>query len=115
MAAEPLVSVIIPCYNYGRYLGDALDSIAAQTYSHWECLVVDDGSTDNTSDVGMQYAEKDSRFSYIYQQNGGVSSARNTALNKAKGKYIQLLDADDMLEPDKLQLQVSLLEENQEH
>lgn len=111
-SSKALVSVIIPCYNYGRYLTEALESVLAQTYTNWECIVVDDGSTDNTREVGMHYAAKDRRFLYIYQQNSGVSCARNTALKEAKGAYIQLLDADDLLQPDKLKLQVSLLEEN---
>lgn len=111
-SSGPLVSVIIPCYNYGKYLADALESVYAQTHVNWECIVVNDGSTDTTEEVARRYAEKDVRFRYVYQHNGGVSSARNTALKEAKGVYIQLLDADDLLQPHKLALQVALLEEN---
>lgn len=107
MSPGPLVSVIIPCYNYGRFLADALESILAQTYPHWECIVMDDGSTDNTGDIAKQYAQKDSRIKYIYQNNSGVSGARNRALEEANGEYVQLLDADDMLEASKLELQVA--------
>lgn len=108
----PLVSVIMPCYNYGRYLSDALDSLIAQTFSNWECIVVDDGSKDNTAEVALQYTTQDRRVKYIFQENKGVAEARNQALKNAKGKYIQLLDADDMLEPKKLALQVELMEAN---
>lgn len=109
---SPLVSIIIPCYNYGRFLSDALDSVLAQTYRNWECIVVDDGSMDITESIAKGYVQKDSRFVYIHQQNSGVSAARNRALQEAKGAYIQLLDADDMLEREKLSLQVALLECN---
>jgi glycosyltransferase involved in cell wall biosynthesis len=112
MVLFPIVSVIIPCYNYGRFLSNALDSILAQTYANWECLVVNDGSTDTTEAVATHYAQKDARFKYVYQNNSGVSSARNKALEQATGTYIQLLDADDLLEKDKLALQVAYLEEN---
>lgn len=109
---NPLVTIIIPCYNYGRFLADALESLLAQTYPHWECIVVNDGSTDNTGDVANHYLQKDPRFKYIYQENEGVSGARNKALKQAAGAYIQLLDADDLLESDKLKLQVAFFEEN---
>src|SRR6478752_5902047 len=109
---QPLVTVIIPCFNYGRFLPDALDSIRTQTYEAWECLVVDDGSTDNTREVVSRYAQQDARFRYLFQSNSGVSSARNTALKEANGTYIQLLDADDLIEKEKLKLQVAFLEKN---
>lgn len=112
MVSEPLVSVIVPCYNYGKYLGEALESVAAQRYQNWECIVVDDGSTDDTNEVGNRYAARDKRFKYIHQQNSGVSAARNAALKASAGEYIQLLDADDLIEPDKLKLQAALLNEN---
>ncbi len=112
MISTPLVSVIIPCYNYGKFLSDTLDSVLVQTYSNWECIVVNDGSTDNSEDIGKNYENNDSRFKYIYQKNSGHSAARNTALKASKGKYIQFLDADDMLENEKLNLQVALMEEN---
>lgn len=112
MFSDPLVSVIIPCYNYGRYLSEALDSLLAQTYANWECIIVDDGSTDNTREVAGGYTQKDSRFKYFHQSNSGVSGARNRALQEANGTYIQLLDADDLLEKEKFRLQVAFLEEH---
>ncbi|WP_066406957.1 glycosyltransferase family 2 protein [Flavisolibacter tropicus] len=114
MTSAPLVSVILPCYNYGRYLSDALESLLAQTYTTWECIIVNDGSTDETEEVAKRFAQKDTRFKYIYQKNSGVSMARNQALQAAAGTYFQLLDADDILEKDKLKLQVAYLEENPE-
>lgn len=110
MTPDTLVSILMPCFNYGRFLGEALESLMAQTYPYWECLVVDDGSTDNTKEVAQNFAAKDGRIIYIEQPNKGVSAARNKALQHSKGKYIQLLDADDMLKPDKLALHVAILE-----
>ncbi|MBS7562851.1 glycosyltransferase [Mucilaginibacter sp. Bleaf8] len=112
MDTSALVSIIIPCYNYGKYLSQALDSVASQAYAHWECIIVDDGSTDNTADVAKPYTLADNRFKYIYQKNAGLSAARNTGIAASKGKYLQLLDADDMLESNKLKLQVAELESN---
>jgi glycosyltransferase involved in cell wall biosynthesis len=111
----PLVSLIVPCYNYGRFLRDALESVLRQTYACWECIIIDDGSRDDTKEIAGQFTASDNRFKYIYQQNAGLSEARNTGLKAAKGDYIQLLDADDMLEPQKLELQVSFLEEHPEY
>jgi glycosyltransferase involved in cell wall biosynthesis len=105
-----LVSIIIPCYNYGWLLPETLDSLLAQTYTNWECLIIDDGSTDNSRSVGETYASRDARFRYIHQSNKGMSAARNCGLDKARGEYIQLLDADDLLVPHKLERQVSFLE-----
>ncbi len=112
MSSDPLVSVVIPCYNYGRFLSEALESILAQTYTSWECIIVDDGSTDNTKEIAHQYTSGDSRFQYIYQKNQGLAGARNAALKQSKGEYIQFLDADDMLERDKLALQVPIFKTN---
>lgn len=112
MTLAPIVSIILPCYNYGRYLSDALESLIAQTYANWECIIVNDGSTDETEEVAQRFAQKDPRFKYVQQKNSGVSMARNEALKAAAGTYFQLLDADDILERDKLKLQVAFLEKN---
>lgn len=106
------VSVIIPCYNYGRFLGETLESLFQQSYPHWEAIVVDDGSTDNTRDVAQHYIEKDARIKYVYQENQGLPSARNTGIENATGEYIQFLDSDDLLQIDKFKLQVAYLEKH---
>jgi glycosyltransferase involved in cell wall biosynthesis len=105
-----LVSIIIPCYNYGWLLAETLESVAAQTYSQWECIIVDDGSIDNSSQISEAYQQKDKRFRYVYQENKGMSAARNCGLGQARGRYIQFLDADDLLVPQKLAVQVAYLE-----
>ena len=109
-----LVSIIIPCYNYGRLLAETLDSVAKQTYPHWECIIVDDGSVDNSRQVGEAYQQRDARFRYIYQENKGMSAARNQGLAAARGEYIQLLDADDSLLNSKLEHQVAYLDTHPE-
>ena len=111
---NPLVSVIIPSYNYSRYIAEALESIIAQTYSNWECIVIDDGSTDNTKEVVSEYIKRDARINYVHQENRGLSAARNTGITYVTGKYIQLLDADDLIENKKLERQTEYLEEHPE-
>ena len=109
---NPLVSIITPCYNYGRFLSETLQCVIAQTYQNWECIIINDGSKDNTEAIGLKYAKLDSRIIYNYQENTGLAGARNNALCIAKGDYIQLLDADDLLEKEKLQLQVELMQDS---
>lgn len=94
----PLISVIIPAYNYANYLPQAIESIKNQSIDNWECLIIDDGSTDNTREVSENYANSDNRIKYHFKQNGGLSSARNHGINLATGKYVIFLDADDYLE-----------------
>lgn len=101
-----LVSVIIPTRNRAHYLPQALDSVYAQQYPHFEILLVDDGSTDNTADIAKGY---DTRLRYFRQSRKGVSAARNLALSEAKGRYVAFLDDDDWWTPDKLQKQVAYL------
>lgn len=96
----PLISVIVPVYNVGRFLTPCLDSIMAQTYTNLEILLINDGSTDGSGEVCDSYAEKDPRFRAIHKENGGVSSARNLALELAAGKYIAFVDSDDCIMPD---------------
>ena len=108
--ARPLVSVVVPTYNYGRFIGETLDSLRAQTYAGWECLVVDDGSTDDTEEVVARAAAADPRVRYLRQPNQRQAVAKNTGLAEARGRYVQFLDADDLLEPRKLERQVEFLE-----
>ncbi|WP_051929321.1 glycosyltransferase family 2 protein [Flavobacterium sp. 83] len=100
---NPLVSIIVPCYNQGQYLNEAIQSVLDQTYFNWECIIVNDGSTDNTEQIALEWREKDTRFIYYYKENGGLSTARNFGLNKVKGDYIQFLDSDDCLDSRKFE------------
>jgi glycosyltransferase involved in cell wall biosynthesis len=106
---NPRVSVIIPVYNGGRFLGEAIASVLAQTYTDWELIVVDDGSTEAIEPVIAPYG---SRLRYIRQENQGVAVARNRGLEVAQGEFIAFLDQDDWFEPDKLEVQVAALEES---
>ena len=99
--ADMLISVIVPCYNQARYLAEALDSVKYQTYTSWECIIVDDGSPDDTADVAKRFCNLDKRFKYLKKENGGLSSARNAGLQFARGVYIQFLDADDFIHKEK--------------
>lgn len=94
----PKVSIIVPVYNVEKYLRRCLDSIKVQTFTNMECILIDDGSSDNSGKICDEYAEKDSRFRVIHKRNGGVSSARNAGLDEAKGKWIGFVDADDWIE-----------------
>jgi glycosyltransferase involved in cell wall biosynthesis len=107
----PRVSVIIPSYNCARYLGRAIDSVCEQTYKDYEIVLVDDGSTDDTKDVAMQYGGK---VTYLYQQNQGLSAARNQGISKASGELLAYLDADDAWYPEKLERQVAFLDAHPE-
>ncbi len=95
---ELMISVIIPVYNAEKYLDECLVSVEKQTYRNFECIMIDDGSTDGSAEIAKSYALRDSRFRYFYQDNAGVSAARNQGLDKAKGRYVTFLDADDSLE-----------------
>jgi glycosyltransferase involved in cell wall biosynthesis len=110
---NPLVSVIIPTFNGARYLEEAVISVLQQTYKKLECIVVDDGSTDNTGEIINELGSGDSRLKYYYKENGGISSARNFGINKSKGEWIQFLDSDDWLNEDKIRYQLKFFEEFQ--
>lgn len=107
-----LVSVIVPCYNQGVFLDEALESVYNQIYTDWECIIVNDGSTDDTEIIAQDWVAKDSRFKYFYKNNSGVSSTRNFGISKASCKYIQFLDSDDILDNRKIQFSVDILKEN---
>ena len=105
-----LVSVIIPVYNTATYLPACLDSILAQSYTDYECLLIDDGSTDGSSDICDAYARKDSRIHAFHRPNGGVSAARNQGVEEAQGDWICYVDSDDTVSPDYLSHLVSLIQ-----
>ncbi len=103
LPTNPLISIIIPCYNHGSYLHEALESVFSQQYEAIEIVVVDDGSTDNTKAVAEKYEE----VKYIYQDNKGLSAARNTGIKNSAGDLLVFLDADDWLLPGALKLNLS--------
>jgi len=107
---QPLVSVIVASYNYARFIGQMLENLRAQTYHNWECVIVDDGSTDDTEAVVKSYAKLDPRIKFIRQSNQRQGAARNTGIENSTGTYIQFLDADDLIESKKLELQVAYLD-----
>jgi glycosyltransferase involved in cell wall biosynthesis len=107
----PSVSVIIPTYNYARFLTEAAESVLGQTFSDLELIIVDDGSTDNTVDVVRPYLSDD-RVHYIHQENRGLSAARNRGIRESRGEFIALLDADDVWFPSKIEKQVRLMGES---
>ena len=112
MEHKPKVSVIVPCYNLAAFLPEALDSVLNQRFQDWECIVVDDGSTDDSVDVATRFVEADSRFKLLTQANSGVSRARNHGVAASKGNYILFLDADDILLPHYMEIAVSILDHN---
>ncbi|MQN02281.1 MAG: glycosyltransferase family 2 protein [Lachnospiraceae bacterium] len=105
------VSIITPCYNGAKYVGETIESVLAQDYTDWEMIIVNDGSSDNSCDIVSSYAAKDPRITLINQPNGGSAKARNNGIEHANGRYIALLDADDLWNPDFLSSQVSFLKE----
>ncbi|MCK8623648.1 glycosyltransferase family 2 protein [Prevotella sp. E13-27] len=98
----PQISIIVPVYNVEIYLCQCLDSVIAQTFTDWECILVDDGSTDDSGSICDEYAQKDNRFKVIHQVNSGSSSARNKGLSVISGKYTLCLDSDDWIDSDYL-------------
>ena len=103
----PLISVIVPCYNQAQYLHECLQSVLNQTFQDWECIIVNDGSPDHTEEVAKRWVEKDARFRYVFQENKGVSAARNLGIEYAKGAWILPLDGDDYISNDYLELAVN--------
>lgn len=97
---HPLLSIITPVYNVESYLNRCVESILNQSYNNFELIMIDDGSTDGSSLLCDEWATKDSRIVVIHKENGGVSSARNAGLEKARGKYLTFVDPDDFLAPD---------------
>lgn len=111
---SPLLSVVIPCYNYGQYLPDALESVFNQTFQDWEAIVVDDGSTDPETVKLLSGLERNPRLYVHHQENQGLSTSRNHGIQLARGKYVCCLDADDTLEPTYFEKALSVLESRPE-
>lgn len=95
---QPTVSITVPIYNMEQYMRQCLDSIVAQTFTDWECWLIDDGSTDGSPAICDEYAARDHRFHVIHQPNAGVSAARQCGLDHSTGKYITQIDPDDWVD-----------------
>lgn len=108
---NPLISIIVPCYKVEQYLSKCADSIVNQTYKNLEIFLVDDGSPDNTGRICDKYAAKDKRIKVIHKENGGLSSARNVAIDIATGEYIVFVDSDDYVAPDYVETLYSLVKD----
>ncbi|MBR3628081.1 MAG: glycosyltransferase family 2 protein [Elusimicrobia bacterium] len=106
----PKISVIVPTYNVEKYLSQCLDSILNQTFKDFECICINDGSTDNSLSILQKYASKDNRIKIINQENKGLSGARNAALKIVTGKYITFVDSDDFVSSDYLEKLINLAE-----
>ena len=115
MNTTPFFSILVPTYNQAQYLGEALESLIAQTDPDWEAIIVNDGSTDSTANVLEQYAKKESRFRVFHKENGGVGSALNLALKEAKGQWICWLSSDDVFELNKLKVHRQWIEQHPEY
>lgn len=105
------ISIIIPIYNVARYLPECLDSILTQTEPYWEAILVDDGSTDDSSSICDAYAQKDSRFRVIHQENAGAANAKNTGLDAARGNYIAFVDSDDTVDSKWLEISLAAIKD----
>ncbi len=108
MTNNPLISVMMPTYNNGKYIKQAIDSIYIQNYENMEIIVVDDGSTDNTKEIVKSYKD----IKYFYTEHGGISHARNIALENSEGEYIAFCDSDDYWLPGKISAQMQYFKEN---
>ncbi|SEO49302.1 Glycosyltransferase involved in cell wall bisynthesis [Flavobacterium sp. CF108] len=109
---EPLISIIIPAYNRASLIGETLDSILVQTYKNWECIVVDDGSVDNTENIVAEYVKKDNRFQFYRRpetMNKGANSCRNYGFSLSKGEWIKWLDSDDLMYIDTMAIESRLI------
>lgn len=111
--ATGLVSIITPCYNGAKYISETIESVIAQTYTDWEMLIIDDGSKDNSVEIIQLYMEKEQRIKLLQQENAGSAAARNNGIRQAKGKYIALLDADDLWKPEFLTNQIRFMKEKE--
>lgn len=105
-----LVSIITPCYNGEKYIAQTIRSVLAQTYGDWEMLIVDDGSSDNSADIVRDFMAQEPRIRLLQQENAGSAAARNAGIRAAQGRYLALLDADDLWEPEFLARQLEFME-----
>lgn len=106
-----MISVVIPVYNVDKYITDCLESIVSQTFSEWEVVMVNDGSSDRSVEICKSFCERDSRFRVLEQENRGVSAARNTGIDACRGEYIFFMDADDTILPNTFEALNAVLHE----
>ena len=106
------ISILMPVYNAEKYLNETIDTIKNQSFSNWELIIVDDGSTDNSKEICTKLMNDDKRIKYILQENLGVSHTRNVALENAQGKYIVFVDSDDLIHEDYLKILINSIEKN---
>lgn len=109
---KPLISLIVPCYNVENYLLHCIGSLLSQSYKNLEILLVDDGSPDRCGEISEEYAKKDSRIKVIHKTNGGLSDARNVAIDIASGEWITFIDSDDMVAPNYIERLVTIANDN---
>lgn len=109
---SPIISIIVPCYNQAEYLPETLETVLLQEYADWECIIVNDGSPDNTEEVALEWCQKDDRFKYLKKDNGGLSDARNFGIKHSVGKYILPLDSDDKISKDYTLEAIDILEKD---
>ena len=106
---QELISIIVPIFNTEKHLHQCLDSISSQSYENFECLLINDGSTDASASICREYVAKDARFRYFEKENGGVSSARNLGIERSEGAYVTFIDSDDWVEFDYLEVLYSAI------
>lgn len=112
MENQPLVSVIIPCYNMEKYIAYTIESVQRQTYPHWELLIVDDASTDKTVNIVESHQKQDDRIHFFVKpSHSGIADTRNRCIQMAKGRYLAFLDSDDLWHPEKLERQLNFMTE----
>ncbi len=109
---SPTISIIVPCYNQAQYLPETLQTVLDQNYQYWECIIVNDGSPDNTEEIALEWCERDTRFKYLKKENGGLSDARNYGIRHSVGKYILPLDSDDKISQDYMLEAIDVLEKD---
>ena len=112
MKIIPVISIIVPCFNQAQFLDEALQSVFEQSFRNWECIIVNDGSPDNTEEVARKWLDCDPRFRYLHQINEGLCSARNSGIKIADGQYILPLDADDRIGSNYLYLALEKFNDN---
>lgn len=109
---NPEVSILVPVYNVGKYIRQCLETVSGQSFTDWECILVDDGSTDRSGEICDEFASEDPRFRVLHVKNGGVAAARNIAVKNATGKFIAFCDPDDWMEPDAIETMHRLITAN---